>query len=1180
LTPILELWRSSEEYQAMLRALRRGPAEETVVGLQGSERNFLAAALFHDLARGGLVVTAGELEAERAQDELSAWLQTVGGPEVAFFRGHPVLPFEVVAESREGEGERLAILHRLARGDEIVVVTTVDALVGRLPPPRVLRAARLRIRVGDRLDLAHVADRLVASGYERVERVEAKGTFALRGGILDVWDPSADHPLRVDLFDVEVASLRPFDPESQRSRPESLSEVEVGPAREVAIEPQAWERGLTAIRRDLAQQVVRLRQSDRRAAAEALGERVEELLAEWREGIKGRGREALTRYLPYFYPEQTTLADYLPEGALVFLVEPERIREAAAAVQREAAERAVALLESGHLLPHQADVVVGFSRVERLLARHPTVHASLLLRRSQVRLGAVHGFSARTVETFHGQWEALAGEVGRLAREGYRCLILASTKERLETVRDRLVAAELLPVRAARAPEPGEIVLAEGSLENGFQLPDLRLWVLTDRELFGRERKRRRAEPVFQEAGTAIRSHLELRPGDYVVHVHHGIGQYMGVETMEVAGVRRDYLTIRYQGADRLFVPVDQLHLVQKYVAQEGHVPKLYKLGGGDWQKVKARVKESVREMAGELLRLQAARRARPGHAFGPDTPWQRELEDAFPYQETRDQLRALEEIKRDLESPRPMDRLLCGDVGYGKTELAIRAAFKVAQEGKQVAVLVPTTILAQQHFNTFTSRMAGFPVVIDLLTRFRSRKEQAATLKGLREGVIDIVIGTHRLLANDVRFHDLGLLIVDEEQRFGVAHKERLKFLKERVDVLTLTATPIPRTLHMSLVGLKDISLIETPPEDRHPVQTYVVEYSDDLVRQAILREIERGGQVFYVHNRVETIEEARLRVKELVPEARVAVAHGQMKEDLLERTMLDFLDGEYDVLVTTTIVESGLDIPSVNTLIVEDADHLGLAQMYQLRGRIGRSNRQAYAYFTYRPQKVLSEVAEKRLEAIREFTEFGAGFKIAMRDLEIRGAGNILGPEQSGFIMAVGFDLYVQLLEEAVRELEGQPVEEKTYPTVDVPVDAYIPADYIADERQKIDVYKRVASAESIETVEEIEAELEDRFGPLPSAVQHLLWVARLRILGERAGLAAIRVERQRARLIFDRVNKVDLERLGALGRQFRGRAMFLAGSVPEVTVRLGGADLAALRETEEVLKFLVEPAVTAVS
>jgi transcription-repair coupling factor (superfamily II helicase) len=517
--------------------------------------------------------------------------------------------------------------------------------------------------------------------------------------------------------------------------------------------------------------------------------------------------------------------------------------------------------------------------------------------------------------------------------------------------------------------------------------------------------------------------------------------------------------------------------------------------------------------------------------------------------------------------------------VGYGKTELAVRAAFKVAQEGKQVAVLVPTTILAQQHFNTFTSRMAGFPIAIDLLTRFRTAKEQRATLRGLREGVVDIVIGTHRLLARDVRFHDLGLLIVDEEQRFGVAHKERLKQLKERVDVLTLTATPIPRTLHMALLGLKDMSLIETPPEDRHPVQTFVVEFSSDLVRSAILREIERGGQVFYIHNRVETIEDARLRVQELVPEARVAVAHGQMREDLLEKTMLAFLDQEYDVLVTTTIVESGLDIPTVNTLVVEDADHLGLAQMYQLRGRIGRSNRQAYAYFTYRPQKVLTPEAEKRLEAIREFTEFGAGFKIALRDLEIRGAGNLLGPEQSGFILAVGFDLYVQLLEEAVRELEGKPVEEKVYPTVDVPVDAYIPPDYVSDERQKIDLYKRVAAADSVAAVRELEEEMEDRFGPLVPAVRNLLAVARLRVLGEEAGLSAIRVDRQRAHLVFDRLDRVKLDQLQELGRQFRGRAAFMAGSVPEIVVRVSGVEY-ALTETEEVLQFVLKEALTAVS
>lgn len=1142
------------------------------MGLKGSERQFLLSALLSDLGRGALIVLPGEQEAQRAREELSYWLRR----EVAYFPAHAVFPYEVVAESLERTRTRLSVLRALIASDDVIVVTTVDALLGRLVPPHAFVQAHMRLRSGDQREPSELTKSLLELGYRREDRVEAPCTFAVRGGIVDIWDPTSEWPLRIDFWDVEIAALKPFDPESQRSRNETLEEVRIGPAREMPLSREVREKGLSAIRRDLLHQAQRLLQLDRRPAAEALRDRVEEVL-------QRQDLEDLARFLPYFYNQEVTLLDYLPQQALVVLVEPDRLREAATAVQREAAERAVTLLENGLILPRQQDVVVHYTKLERTMARHPQVLISLLLKRSQVRLGGVWSFVARSVEVFHGQWDALMKDLRRLSQEGYHLVALLSSDERLEALRGQLLEEEgLLPLvatEAAELPSPSTVLLTRGALEGGFQIPDLRLFLLTDKELFGRERRRRRERPPAVEGQAPLRSHLDLQVGDYVVHVHHGIGQYMGLETMTVGGVRRDYLHIRYQGADRLFVPVDQLHLVQKYVGQEGHQPRLYKLGGGDWQRVKQRVKESVRQMAGELLRLQAARRARPGHAYGPDTPWQRELEDSFPYEETPDQLRALAEIKADLEAPRPMDRLLCGDVGYGKTELAVRAAFKVAQEGKQVAVLVPTTILAQQHFNTFTSRMAGFPLTIDLLTRFRSPKEQRATLRGLREGVVDIVIGTHRLLGSDVRFHDLGLLIIDEEQRFGVAHKERLKFLKERVDVLTLTATPIPRTLHMALLGLKDMSLIETPPEDRRPVQTFVLEYSNDVIRSAILREIERGGQVFYVHNRVETIEEARLRVKELVPEARVAIAHGQMREDLLERTMLAFLEGEYDVLVTTTIVESGLDIPTVNTLVVEDADHLGLAQMYQLRGRIGRSSRQAYAYFTYRPQKVLTPEAEKRLEAIREFAEFGAGFKLAMRDLEIRGAGNILGPEQSGFILAVGYDLYVQLLEEAVRELEGRPEEqEKVYPTVDAPVDAFIPPSYIEDERQKIDTYKRIAAADRLSLLQEIEEELEDRFGPPPPAVRNLVAVARLRILGEEAGLGAIQIERQRLRLVFERMDRLPPDRLGDLGRHLKGRASFLAGKHPEVTIRLGGDN--PLREAEEILQLLLKSTVPAVS
>jgi transcription-repair coupling factor (superfamily II helicase) len=674
----------------------------------------------------------------------------------------------------------------------------------------------------------------------------------------------------------------------------------------------------------------------------------------------------------------------------------------------------------------------------------------------------------------------------------------------------------------------------------------------------------------------AISTFTDLKVGDLVVHVVHGIGRYQGVKTLESAGSVRDYLVLEYAGHDRLYVPTDQVHLLQKYIGPEGENPRLSKLGGNDWQRAKSRAKRSVEEMAKELLDLYARRKATPGYAFSPDTVWQKEFEEAFPYEETPDQLKAIEEVKRDMESPHPMDRLLCGDVGYGKTEVAIRAAFKAVMDGKQVAVLVPTTILAQQHYTTFRQRLARYPIQIEMLSRFRSSEEQREILKRLKRGAIDIIIGTHRLVSKDVRFADLGLVIIDEEQRFGVRQKERLKELKASVDVLTLTATPIPRTLHLSMVGLRDMSLIQTPPEDRYPVQTYVVEYSDSLVRDAISRELARGGQVFYLYNRVEGIEAEARRVAELVPQARVIVAHGQLSETHLERAVLSFLERQYDVLVCTSIIENGLDMPNVNTLIVRDADRLGLAQLYQLRGRVGRSNRVAYAYFTYEPDKLLSPAAEKRLQALREFTELGSGFKLALRDLEIRGAGNILGAEQHGHIASVGFEMYCSLLEEAVRELKGEKPRSEVEPQLDLKVNAYLPESYVASPRDKIELYKAIAACRSEEDVEEVAADLIDRFGDPPNEVVTLLEVARLRTLAREAGVASLAQKGEKVVITLAPGAYLTPEEVMALSRATRRRLAPVPGQGRELVFRTDGLKpeeiLSSLREALRELKKLV--------
>lgn len=715
-----------------------------------------------------------------------------------------------------------------------------------------------------------------------------------------------------------------------------------------------------------------------------------------------------------------------------------------------------------------------------------------------------------------------------------------------------------------------EPTLLKGNLQSGFELPSVHLVVITEGEMFSqKQRKVRRVASKSMDNAERIKSYTELKVGDYVVHQNHGIGKYMGIGTLEVGGIHKDYMHIMYAGGDKLSVPIEQIDMIQKYVGSEDKEPKVYKLGGNEWQRVKNKVRSSVQDIADDLIKLYAERQAAPGYGFEKDSPEQQEFEGMFPYEETPDQLRAIEEIKKDMEKNRPMDRLLCGDVGYGKTEVAIRAAFKAAIEGKQVAVLVPTTILAQQHYETFRERFAGYPINIQTLSRFRSRKEQNETIKGLRQGTVDIVIGTHRILSQDLVFKDLGLLIVDEEQRFGVTHKEKLKKLKTNVDVLTLTATPIPRTLHMSMLGVRDLSVIETPPENRFPVQTYVVEYSQALVREAIEREMARGGQIYYLYNRVQGIHEMAAQISALVPDARVGVGHGQMSEQELEKTILDFLDGEYDVLVSTSIIETGVDIPNVNTLIVHDADKMGLSQLYQLRGRVGRSNRIAYAYFTYQKDKSLTEVAEKRLQSIKEFTELGSGFKIAMRDLAIRGAGNLLGAEQHGFIASVGFDLYSQMLAEEIQKRkvtmlgEAEPAETHWNTTIDLGIDAYLPSDYIYDSMQKIEIYKKTASATSFEDVAELEDELLDRFGELPEAVQNLLSVARVKLYGKKYGIESIALRGEEVTVKFyeGREQTIVPAKLAEVGNLFGRRVQFIQGSVMLIRINIKGMDDKAL-------------------
>ncbi|MZP29297.1 transcription-repair coupling factor [Heliobacterium undosum] len=1147
---LFEYIAQTTEFQHLWSNWKRGRRQQAVFGLAASQRTALMATMARRSGHPLCVVTHSIQQARRIAEDLQALLPD---EEVLSFPATEVMPYEVLTSSHELLAQRLEVLSRLARREPVTVVTTIDALMKKLVPPAVMAEGDLEFAVGSRVELGHIQERLHYLGYQRTPMVEAPGQYSLRGGILDVYPLTQSLPARIEFFDDEIDSIRLFDLETQRSK-EKQDRYAVGPAREMLLATETLAQGRRELEKEAAAARERLLKSGCQEAAARLQAKIDSYLEQLDEGIWVEGLE---QFQNFFYPDQVTLFGYLHPETIVFWDEPTRLKESAEAKEQEISETFVHLLEAGSALPVQRSVYVHYSDLAGELAGHMVIHLALLAKKiERVTVEDTIQFSAKNMHPFLGKLDMLAEELKNYKKRRMAVLILAASTVRRDRIRDALrdygVEAQSVPGIDAEL-HPGTVAVGVGQLEAGFELVQARLALITDFEIFGREKRPRKPRKSARE-GQKIDTFVDLALGDYVVHVNHGIGRYMGVEKLDVGGVHKDYLVIRYAGEDRLYVPTDQVHLIQKYVGAEGVAPKLYRLGGNEWHKVKQKVKDSVRELAGDLLKLYAARESKPGFAYTPDTLWQKEFEEAFPYEETPDQVRSIAEVKTDMEKAKAMDRLLCGDVGYGKTEVAIRAAFKAVQDGKQVAILVPTTILAQQHYNTFRERFSGYPVRVDVLSRFRSPKEQKVSLEGLKSGEVDIVIGTHRLVSNDVAFKELGLLIIDEEQRFGVAHKEKIKHLKENVDVLTLSATPIPRTLHMSLVGLRDMSIIETPPEDRYPVQTYVVEYNPELIREAVRRELNRGGQVYYVRNRIEDLDRIARDLGALVPDARIVVGHGKMREDQLEQVMLDFLEGEYDILVCTTIIETGLDIPNVNTLIVDGADLMGLSQLYQLRGRVGRSNRLAYAFFTYRKDKVLTEVAEKRLHAIREFTELGSGFKIAMRDLEIRGVGNLLGPEQHGQMASVGFDLYCRLLEEAIQELKGAKPEEAPETFVEIRVDAFIPDDYMADSSSKVQFYKRLLAARTVDQVEALEEEMEDRFGDLPEPVENLVRLSRIKAYGQQAGVSAVQQEKEELRIRFFPHAKVEAKAISALVQHLGRKVNFSATGGFEIRIKPG--------------------------
>lgn len=1105
---VLEPLNRHNSFNKILESIKGKRYPVNINGVSESGKSYIIYGIYENIDSSLIIFTNSDMEAKNIYEDLVFYTN-----DVYYFPAKEVVFYNVDAISGDLRWARLKVLRELLNDNKKIIVTSIDALSSCYVPKDLFLKYNFKLKVDDEVDFKELSKKLLESGYERVEAVERKGQFSLRGGIMDVYPPISTYPYRIELFGDTIDSIRIFNTESQRSI-EKVNELEIFPAKEIILTEEAVSLG----RRNILDELDELR--------ERLGSKDEKFIkleSIVRSNIESLNEsltfETIDSYLPYFYNKPDSFFNYV-ENYLFIVDDVKKTEGKIDSIYFEFKENYEAFLLRGGILPSQNKLLIDKGELITKLEKEEVVTLDVFEANNKIlRPIDKYSINQTTLSSYQGQLDYLIEDIKEKKKNGYKTLILSGTRARgerlVKTLREREIESSYK--EDIKEMQFGEVVITFGNLLKGFEYPDLKLCIISDKDVFG-EAKRKLSRRVNKQKGIAkIKSFTDLKPGDYVVHVNHGIGVYKGIKQIEVDGHKRDYLDIVYDKGDKLYVPVDQMDLVQKFIGAEGKTPKVNKLGGTEWTKAKTKVKNSINEIAQDLVKLYAARSTIKGYKFSKDTEWQKQFEDEFPYEETPDQLTSLAEIKADMESDKPMDRLLCGDVGYGKTEVAFRAAFKAVMDGKQVAFLVPTTILAEQHYKNMLKRFSDFPVKIDMVSRFRSAKEQKATLKAVKEGNVDILVGTHRLVSKDVVFKDLGLLIIDEEQRFGVSQKEKIKQLKKNVDVLTLSATPIPRTLHMSLTGARDISVIETPPEERYPIQTYVVEQNDQLVRDAILREVNRGGQVYYVYNRVETIDDMAKYIADLVPECRVGIIHGKMTEKQLEKEMMEFMNQNYDILVCTTIIETGIDIPNVNTMIVHDADKLGLSQLYQLRGRVGRSNRIAYAYFMYTKDKVLTEVAEKRLKALRDFTELGSGFKIAMRDLEIRGAGNMMGSAQHGHMAAIGYDLYCRMLEDTIKLIKGEIEEEPIETSVELKVSAYIPGTYIEDEMQKIEIYKKIAAIESLDDYMDIKEELEDRYSDIPEPVYNLMDIAYIKSKAKLLSIEEIKETEKEVKFIF---------------------------------------------------------------
>ena len=1141
---LLSVLKTIPEYSSLLESLSRRESA-AVTGIGQINRSHMIAGLRSHTSAPIVVICQDDMASKRLQEDLKAFL----GETFPILPSRELTLYDTAVVSRAWEQKRLRQLYDLATGATNFQILSWESLSQRTMPKQVIMDAAFTLEVGKEYDIAQLTAQLTGCGYSRCGMVEGPGQFAVRGGILDVFSPAADRPFRAEFFGEELDTMGYFDPDTQR-RTENTDTVVILPVGET--QPRLHPQGLNGLCSDLQHLIARQRR--RKNLNEDLIRTLEKDLSKYENGLQN---PASDRYMALIYPEYATAMDYIPENALLILCDQGSLKRTARTRTEAIGMQLDSLLQGGLLAGELCDYVCQWEDFCNYLEEKTVVYFDAFGGSSypeECRPKQLLPMSGKQLPGYGGSMDTAAADLSHYQKMEFSSLVLCGTRRRAELLQEMLHAKGLssfICIPLTTMPKEGQILLTDGTLPFGMEYPNSKLAVLSEGQLTSRAEPKRKAKKSATNR-QKLNSFTDLTPGDLVVHENYGIGRFVAMEQIKVDGAIKDYVKIAYQGSDTLFVPATQLDMVSKYIgggSEDANV-RLNKISSDAWQKTKTKARKAAKDMAGELIQLYAARKRQEGFAFAADSPWQKEFEDDFPYPETDDQLRCIAEIKGDMESPTPMDRLLCGDVGFGKTEVALRAVMKAVMDGKQVAILVPTTVLAQQHYQTAISRFRSFPVNIDVLSRFRSAAEQKRTLQKLRSGGVDLIIGTHKLLQKTVEFKDLGLLIVDEEQRFGVSHKERLKEISKGVDVLTLSATPIPRTLNMALSGIRDMSTIEEPPADRYPVQTFVMEHSNAIIDDAIRREIERGGQVYYLHNRTETIDQCAGALRRRIPGLSVAVAHGQMGEDQLGDVMQAMSNGEVQVLVCTTIIETGLDIPNANTLIIENADRFGLSQLHQLRGRVGRSTRHAYAYFTYRPDKNLTEIAEKRLSAIRDFAEFGSGFKIAMRDLEIRGAGNLLGAEQSGHMMSVGYDMYLKLLDEAVLEERGEKPKAPDC-TADLNVTANVDQEYVSRGEERMDLYRRMAAIRSQEDADDLLDEIIDRYGDPPKGVLNLIDIALMRAEAQQAGIQDIR---QKAGDVLFTLTNLNFEAVSSLcaDPDYKNRLMFVA-TAKQPTLRL---------------------------